>query len=341
MGSSAKRKKEKKKDFQKPKLKVGKDKPKPANFTDTSFKAGAIHLSRQSINVEAPSTSKTFSHHVSMLRHQSATQRQESLAFLTSLVADRSSEQSLPEPMSVFLPRVCQLMLDPSNGVRQQLLKLLHHVLRDDVRVQIGQLLHWVIASMMQMSVDISLFSLDVLSLMLGNGPLDVVSSIGGWTKVLNCFLKVLGWQQQSSKTQQGWTQMQREVKIGSQGKTMAKQLNVLSVFIKAGMAPPTLLAGGQRAVTSFPLTHVDEHMMSTRSNAFAHLNLFGTGTSDENRMLEDREDRQRLFTDIYEKPLLDGIERVKREGGEVGRASAALAKAIAGGLADFERDQT
>lgn len=39
MGSSTKKKKEKKKDFQKPKLRVGKTKAKPANFTDTSFKS--------------------------------------------------------------------------------------------------------------------------------------------------------------------------------------------------------------------------------------------------------------------------------------------------------------
>ncbi|MBE7181803.1 MAG: hypothetical protein INR71_11465 [Terriglobus roseus] len=39
MGASSKKKKEKKKDFQKAKLKVGKTKAKPANFTDTSFKA--------------------------------------------------------------------------------------------------------------------------------------------------------------------------------------------------------------------------------------------------------------------------------------------------------------
>ena len=56
MGSSSKKKKDKKKDFQvcpfdmcrnikalmvsqKPKLKVGKARPKPSNFTDTSFKA--------------------------------------------------------------------------------------------------------------------------------------------------------------------------------------------------------------------------------------------------------------------------------------------------------------
>jgi len=39
MGSSAKRKKEKAKDFAKPKLKVGKTKPKATNATDTSFRA--------------------------------------------------------------------------------------------------------------------------------------------------------------------------------------------------------------------------------------------------------------------------------------------------------------
>lgn len=42
MGSSDKKKKEKKKDFQKAKLKVGKAKQKAANFTDTSFRAKGI-----------------------------------------------------------------------------------------------------------------------------------------------------------------------------------------------------------------------------------------------------------------------------------------------------------
>lgn len=42
MGSSNRKKKEKKKDFQKPKLKVGKTKAKPSNFTDTSFKSKGI-----------------------------------------------------------------------------------------------------------------------------------------------------------------------------------------------------------------------------------------------------------------------------------------------------------
>jgi len=45
MGSSNRKKAEKKKDFQKPKLKVGKGKVKPDNFTDTSFKSKGIYLS--------------------------------------------------------------------------------------------------------------------------------------------------------------------------------------------------------------------------------------------------------------------------------------------------------
>jgi hypothetical protein len=43
MTSSTKKKRERKKDFQKPKLKVGRVKPKPANQTDTSFRAKGEH----------------------------------------------------------------------------------------------------------------------------------------------------------------------------------------------------------------------------------------------------------------------------------------------------------
>jgi pre-rRNA-processing protein IPI1 len=39
MGKSAKAKKEKQKDFQKQKLKVGKTKPKASNVTDASFRS--------------------------------------------------------------------------------------------------------------------------------------------------------------------------------------------------------------------------------------------------------------------------------------------------------------
>ncbi|KZZ96372.1 hypothetical protein AAP_01145 [Ascosphaera apis ARSEF 7405] len=76
MGSSQKRKNEKKKDFQKQKLKVGKTKPKPSNYTDTSFKAKSIVLNQQSLSTSAPSFNAQFAHSVSLLGSKSDTQRQ-------------------------------------------------------------------------------------------------------------------------------------------------------------------------------------------------------------------------------------------------------------------------
>jgi pre-rRNA-processing protein IPI1 len=55
MGSSAKKKKDKKKDFQKAKLKVGKARAKADNFTDTSFKSKCTALPSR-ISVETDRT---------------------------------------------------------------------------------------------------------------------------------------------------------------------------------------------------------------------------------------------------------------------------------------------
>lgn len=47
MGKSSRKNKEKKKDFQKVKLKVGKKKPMPDNFTNTAFKSQSVLMKEQ------------------------------------------------------------------------------------------------------------------------------------------------------------------------------------------------------------------------------------------------------------------------------------------------------
>ena len=54
MAKSAKAKKEKKQDFNKAKLKVGKTKAKASNFTDTSFKARSISVLQQYLRTNLP-----------------------------------------------------------------------------------------------------------------------------------------------------------------------------------------------------------------------------------------------------------------------------------------------
>jgi pre-rRNA-processing protein IPI1 len=76
--------------------------------------------------------------------------------------------------------------------------------------------------------------------------------------------------------------------------------------------------------------------MIPTRSNAFAHLNLFGSSRDEEGEMYIDREDRQRVFRKRFQAVVELGVENAKKEGGEAGRAAAVLAKMLKEGMDDY-----
>ena len=80
--------------------------------------------------------------------------------------------------------------------------------------------------------------------------------------------------------------------------------------------------------------------MLPNRSNAFAHLNLFGPPRDEESEMYLEREGRQRIFHKRFHAILSSGVEAAKRGGGEVGRAAAGVAKAIVEGMEGFELDE-
>ncbi|PBP28336.1 pre-rRNA-processing protein IPI1 [Diplocarpon rosae] len=83
MGSSMRKKKEKKKDFQKPKLRVGKTKAKADNFTDTSFRAKSIVLNQQSLTTTAPSPAHQLNHYLSLASSsKSDSQRKDAMSYL-------------------------------------------------------------------------------------------------------------------------------------------------------------------------------------------------------------------------------------------------------------------
>ncbi|OCL04238.1 rRNA processing protein Ipi1 [Glonium stellatum] len=335
MGSSAKRKKEKKKDFQKPKLKVGKSKPKAANFTDTSFKAKSIVLTQQSLSTTAPSSASQFSHHLSMLAHKSDTQRRESLAYLTSAILNTPPGAQLPQPVAVILPEVQRLVLDGSNSVRLQLLKLLQSLPRADIASHADQILLYTRAGMTHLAGDIRLSSLDVLEWLLQVAADEVVGCAGGWVKTLKCFLSLLSWQTDASGK---WSSSKATLgKTGGESKIVVKQMNAFASFIRAGLSNPSEGTEISDAISSsFPLWHLEQHTLPERPNAFGRLNLFGAPRDEETEMYEDREDRQRIFREKAEVAVMAGLEHAKKGGGEMGRAAAQLRKAIVGGMVDF-----
>jgi pre-rRNA-processing protein IPI1 len=155
---------------------------------------------------------------------------------------------------------------------------------------------------MTHLASDIRIFALDVLEWLLRVAGDEVVSCAGGWVKMLKCFLGLLGWQNGGSSGK--WSVTQSFGKAGGDAKVQTKH-----------------------------------HVISERSNAYAHLNLFGAARDEEAEMYEDREDRQRVFHERAEAAVVAGVEQAIKGGGELGRAAAALRKAVKEGMADYNRD--
>ncbi|KEF61732.1 uncharacterized protein A1O9_03302 [Exophiala aquamarina CBS 119918] len=324
MGSSAKKKREKKKDFQKPKLKVGKARPKAANTTDTSFRSKAIVLNQQ-LDIHAPSESAKFLHQVSLLTSRSDPQRRDALAYLTTYVTSTPEGASLPTTASSLLTAVCPLILDGSNGVRNQLLKLFRVLPEEDVKDHVVKILPYMRAGMTHLSKDIRLSAVEFLSYLIGIAGDELVSSPGGWYQTLECFTTVLGWRSTDSSK---WSA--NKASFGGDIKSTTRIMVVLAEFLRTGLVSDKDISSNSNVLAiDFPLWQVRAIAIPTKSSAYAYLNLFGPQTEADNQMLEDREDRMEVFSKHFEAVITAGIDAAKKEGGELGRASGLLVKAL------------
>ncbi|KIW27099.1 uncharacterized protein PV07_06874 [Cladophialophora immunda] len=324
MGSSARKKREKKKDFQKQKLKVGKAKPKAENHTDTSFRSQAIVLNQQ-LDVNAPSQSSIFLHQISLLASRSDTQRRDALASLTSYVTSSLPTSSLPISTSSLLSSVCPLMLDGSAGVRSQLLKLFGALPQEDIRDHVTKALPYLRAAMTHLSRDIRLSSLEFVSYMIKVAGSELISCPGGWHQTLECFTTVLGWRSTDASK---WSST--KASFSGDPRSTARIMQVLAEFLQAGLVGDEQSASGPHPLLAhFPLWEVETLLVPGKSSAYAYLNLFGLQAEDETQMLDDQQDRLRDFAQNFEGHILVGIDAARKEGGELGRAAGLLLKIL------------
>ncbi|RVX69452.1 hypothetical protein B0A52_06515 [Exophiala mesophila] len=323
MGSSAKKKKEKKKDFQKPKLKVGKARPKAANTTDTSFRSKAIVLSQQ-LDVNAPAESTKFQHQLSLVSSRSDTQRKDSLAYLTAYLTASRPGSTLPVSANALLTATCPLILDASSGVRNQLLKLFQSLSPEDIRDHVSKLLPYMRAGMTHLSKDVRLSAIDFLSYVIKVAGIELVSCAGGWSQTLECFLTVLGWRSADSTK---WSST--KTSFGGDIKSTARIMQVLADFLRKGLHEDSTSSDIDLIAFGFPLWDITAMSMPTKSNPYAQLNLFGPPTDPGHQMLEGQDDRSELFSRSYYDIIGAGIDAAKKEGGELGRASGLLSKTL------------
>ena len=158
----------------------------------------------------------------------------------------------------------------------------------------------------------------------------------------MRCLLTVLHWHAASltpgkaaAPEAAAWSSLRGPAlgKNGSDGKLPVKTLNVLAAFLRAGLQEDH--DADVDAIYSrkwpFPLRYTEAHMLPKRSNTFVHLNLFGAPRDEDNEMYVEREERQRIFQTRFHAIVSSGVEGAKREGGEIGRAAAVVAKSIQG----------
>ncbi|KKA28941.1 hypothetical protein TD95_004668 [Thielaviopsis punctulata] len=326
MGSSAKKKREKAKDFQKAKLKVGKAKAKASNFTDTGFKSKSIVMGHQSLSEVAPDLVKQFKHQVSLATtSKSEKQRKEALSYLTTQLS--ATPPNNPIGTYALLMKILPLVSDLSAGVRTQLIKALRCLPAAEVRNHAEKTIMFVRAGLTHVSAKVSNDALEVLSWLLEIAADEVVCCPGGWVKTLNSFCAIMGW---STVGNSGWTQGRSSMRT-KDNMSYAKQISALAKFIHIGLSEETTraLATGGYWDTMYSIPRQPE--------PFAYLNMFGKRTDEDGEMYADREARQRVFRRKFFELISAGNNMAQKEGGAPGRAAADLNKAIEDGMNGFD----
>ncbi|KAI9751518.1 MAG: rRNA processing protein [Lichina confinis] len=240
MGSSAKKKKERKKDFQKTKLKA------------------------------------QVAHHLSLLNSHSDSQCRESLAYLTNVT---TGKVQTAQPWALIIPKLLPLMTRASSSLRTQLIKLLRSIPPRDVKDNVQLFTTYIRSAMTSLSVDIRTDGIEILSWLLEAAGSDVVRSRDGWTKVLKCFVAVLGWDKAAASN---GGRLASTARPNATDKATARQLQVLGLLLRSGIGCAEPSSDEDEHVTP-PLWFTYQHLLPRQTNCFAHLDLFAqTQEEDE-----------------------------------------------------------
>lgn len=167
MGSS-KKKKEKKKDFIKQKLKVGKNE-KAANYTDTSFKAKSISLPNQNLGT------KDITSYIALTKHHSSSTRKEVLGHIEKQLDTFNDATILKKVISNIIP----LINDESLEVRKALLSLFEKLCNEYLSVMVlhdKQFILFIHSSMNHLNPSIKNFLINFLNLVINHFPDNLIN---------------------------------------------------------------------------------------------------------------------------------------------------------------------
>lgn len=332
---SAKKKKEKRKDFVKTKLRVGKEKPKSNNHTDTSFVAKTISLPNQSINkhdltlsgstagagkLNTGLTAERLTHYLSLFKHHSSSTRKEALAYVQN--------QHIPYTSSNLKPVITSaapLLTDASASVRAASLELLK-VVPTSVLLANAQFIALYINAAMT-SIDPSVRAKSTLALdLVVDAASEVVCRVA-WSKILGSFMTLLGWSGNSANRGGGLNNNNAMVVTTSldfgSAKVTVSHLQSLHKFLSAGIGMTvgdSDISDPSRPKNTFAL----KFLVPDTSMPYLSLSLFttdgvATANKKESTITEDQESRLSVLSGYLDN-LHYGLDQAQKEGGEISR---------------------
>ncbi|KAL4211496.1 Rix1 complex component [Rhizopus microsporus] len=197
MPNARKKKQAKNEDFQKKKLKVGKKKAVPDNFTDTSFRSKSIVLPNQSINEDksheiTTSRNLTLSDLLVRLRHPSANVKKEALLGLGDICS--KNPELLISSLGQVVNGLLKLFIDEDRDVRKATLNYLQETFVEIDKVELQPfmpiLIMYTCSAMTHIFEDVRLDAVKFMNLWIQIAPDVVVSKF--WNRIRGNYMSLL-----------------------------------------------------------------------------------------------------------------------------------------------------
>ncbi|OBA24457.1 hypothetical protein METBIDRAFT_77246 [Metschnikowia bicuspidata var. bicuspidata NRRL YB-4993] len=344
MGSKRKRN-EKKKDFQKTKLKVGKTLAKPDNYTDTSFTAKSISLPNQTISKKSGGNGDVshskgdvdITHQLLLMKHHLASTRKEVVNFV---------EAHLPSNTSMYkqiLTMTISLVTDPSASVRDAFVSLLSACADKQagfLELHMRTIVLFVHSAMTHIKSEVRGSSTKVLDVLVKKAPIPLVK--GHFVKTLRSYFPLMAWTLSGDKKAISLAVNTSDTLGGISSKVRTNHLAVLERLLESSLFEPEinassfsidwtkctavhpqssrfLLPSNPQAYTQLKLyvddlpTNLDVKSTEAAEGSFALSDIDSVST-------EDQETRRKITYDVFLLPLRKNLGNAVKEGGEFGK---------------------
>lgn len=333
MGSKRKRT-EKKKDFHKTKLKVGKTAAKPANYTDTSFRSKTISLPNQGL----AKRQEDLTHQLALTKHHSSSTRKEVLGYIATHLP------SNPAAYKDIIGSITPLITDQSNGVRTEAVALLKACALAQpglLELHIRLLALFVHSSMSHIVPEVRNSSTKFLEVLIAHASQPLIASY--FTKTLKSFFTLMAWTLVLDKKAVLMAITTSVAVGGSAKKARIGHLAVLRQLLEVALFAPEVAES--TAAEPVSVIHPDSlrNMVPLVPSTYAPLKLFvqemkktpGGSNDDGTFTLESIDDvntddidtRVKVVRDVFHEPLVRNLNNLVKEGGDVGReANSCLA---------------